>query len=363
MTEFYSDFQAAATLVPSISAGATSFDVSSAANLPATGNFRLRIGSEIVKVTGVSGVTLTVVRGQEGTTAATHSAGDGIYPVMSKVSWHIGINRQPFVLPVRLDYSSTVLLTLNAVGCGTVVNPLDDSLRNVTGAIATLGNGGLSASTLYYVYWDVSAGTLSASTTVPLTSDGIDYKTGDTAKLLVGWAYVDASGLFAWDANRNLVVSRYNQRSRRIQKDLNPQTVNADNTWYSLGSGVSPAAEIWSMMSERMADPIISTQCTARHTAGGAHILYGVGFNGSGPDTANDVYCAHKVDSSTERVSLARTVFPARNGATLKGLAEVVRATSHILGESVGSGYSVVAHSGTLGSVNWGPTISAEVWY
>lgn len=58
---------------PSLSAGATSFDVLSVAGMPTSGNFRIQVDNEIMLVTGVAGVTLTVTRAQDGTAAASHS--------------------------------------------------------------------------------------------------------------------------------------------------------------------------------------------------------------------------------------------------------------------------------------------------
>jgi len=61
---------------------ATTISVVSAAGLPTSGNFMLRIDDvapattfEYAECTGVSGTTLTVTRGQEGTTGIAHSAG------------------------------------------------------------------------------------------------------------------------------------------------------------------------------------------------------------------------------------------------------------------------------------------------
>lgn len=50
----------------------TSFTVASSSGFPATGNFRVICGSEIMLVTAVSGTTWTVTRGIEGTAAASH---------------------------------------------------------------------------------------------------------------------------------------------------------------------------------------------------------------------------------------------------------------------------------------------------
>jgi Pectate lyase superfamily protein len=68
---------ASTTLAATISsATATSCTVASATALPATGPYRVLVDSEIMIVTaGFGTATLTLVRGQEGTTATTHVAG------------------------------------------------------------------------------------------------------------------------------------------------------------------------------------------------------------------------------------------------------------------------------------------------
>jgi hypothetical protein len=63
------------TLNGTITSGATSLVVSSATPLPTAGDFRILIDTEIMLVTAVSGTTLTVTRGIEGTTAAAHTTG------------------------------------------------------------------------------------------------------------------------------------------------------------------------------------------------------------------------------------------------------------------------------------------------
>jgi hypothetical protein len=63
---------ASTTLNGDISDVSTSLVVTSASTFPTTPQFRIKIGNEILLVTGVSGTTYTVTRGQEGTTAASH---------------------------------------------------------------------------------------------------------------------------------------------------------------------------------------------------------------------------------------------------------------------------------------------------
>lgn len=66
-----------------VSTSATTLAVTSATGFPATGTFRVLVDAEIMQVTGVSGTTFTVVRGVEGTTAATHSSGATIANIVT----------------------------------------------------------------------------------------------------------------------------------------------------------------------------------------------------------------------------------------------------------------------------------------
>lgn len=63
----------ASTLDGGIDASQTTIDVHDGSQFPSVGNFRLRIGNELLKVTARSGDTLTVVRGIEGFAADSHS--------------------------------------------------------------------------------------------------------------------------------------------------------------------------------------------------------------------------------------------------------------------------------------------------
>lgn len=79
--------QAVTTLSAAITnVTATSCTVIDATAFPATGNFRIKIDSEILIVTGVAGNTFTVTRGAEGTTAATHASGASVIHLLTKGS-------------------------------------------------------------------------------------------------------------------------------------------------------------------------------------------------------------------------------------------------------------------------------------
>lgn len=72
------------TLASGIIAGDTTLSVASATGFPTTGQFRILIDSEILLVTAVSGTTFTVVRGVEGTTAASHSGGMTVTQILTR---------------------------------------------------------------------------------------------------------------------------------------------------------------------------------------------------------------------------------------------------------------------------------------
>lgn len=71
------------TLNGTINNSTTTVVITSATGYPTVGNFRIRIDSEIMLVTAVSGTSLTVTRGVEGTTAASHTTGAAVYHVVT----------------------------------------------------------------------------------------------------------------------------------------------------------------------------------------------------------------------------------------------------------------------------------------
>jgi len=71
------------TLSGAINSAVTSLTVASASSFPTTGNFRIKIDSELLLVTAVSTNTFTVTRGIESTTAASHSSGATVTHVIT----------------------------------------------------------------------------------------------------------------------------------------------------------------------------------------------------------------------------------------------------------------------------------------
>lgn len=74
------------TLASSLTSSSTSLSVTSATGFPSSGNFRISIDTEILKVTAVSGTTWTVVRGTEGTTGASHASGAAVLESLTSES-------------------------------------------------------------------------------------------------------------------------------------------------------------------------------------------------------------------------------------------------------------------------------------
>ena len=218
---------------------------------------------EIVHCTNVTGDVLTVVRGQEGTTANAYNAGDacqiritaadlaafsqggnqiasyngnpngfvagtagtagGVSPdflwdTVNNIWWvcttsgdaasavWYGASAQPSgQCYLSMSGSNLLLLPKN----GNKV-PVNGALETIPAAGVSLAPTGLTASTLYYIYAEMVGGviTLLASTTGHSTdaATGVEVMTGDATKTLVGMGYVNAAG--AW----SLVLSWFNRQ-------------------------------------------------------------------------------------------------------------------------------------------------------
>jgi len=78
---------AATTLNGAHNSSTTSLAVTDGSVFPSSGNFRILVGSEIMLVTSRSSNTLTVTRGSEGTTAASHSDLDPVEFIYTKGSF------------------------------------------------------------------------------------------------------------------------------------------------------------------------------------------------------------------------------------------------------------------------------------
>lgn len=78
--------RAETTLAAAVSVEATTVEVNNATRFPATGDFRLVVGREIMLVTAVTSKVFTVTRGVEGTEAEYHSKGAAAVCALTKGS-------------------------------------------------------------------------------------------------------------------------------------------------------------------------------------------------------------------------------------------------------------------------------------
>jgi len=127
------------TLNGAINDSTTSVTLTSTTGLPSEGDFYLDIAGEIVLVTHISGSTLTVLRGQDGTSAAAHGDGTDVTDVITagefenRANERMGIQALPYGRITRWDGSSLSTLTAS-----------DFTLYNTaTGSFVEDGNDGI----------------------------------------------------------------------------------------------------------------------------------------------------------------------------------------------------------------------------
>jgi hypothetical protein len=136
----------------------------------------------------------------------------------------------------RLTYVSATQIKLSPHhGRNLVIN---GALEKVPTAGVTASNSGLAVSTVYFVYAYMSGGTMALefSTTGHTPSEGIEAKTGDVSRTLVGMVRTNGSSQFVDDAT-NLCVLSYFNRMRKIGR-------NRFSANRSSGGDPAPYAEI-----------------------------------------------------------------------------------------------------------------------
>lgn len=118
-------------------------------------------------------------------------------------------------------------------------------IHEIPNAGTTLGTGGLSPSTLYYVYAYDNSGTLTleASTTAWAVSttagnEGMPIKSGDNSRTLVGMLYTNGSTQFT----ASMVISYWNPTRRVVKVSEASALTTASLSWVALGT---PAYFLW----------------------------------------------------------------------------------------------------------------------
>lgn len=115
-------------------------------------------------------------------------------------------------------------------------------MRSIPAAGVSLAPTGLTVSTLYYVYayMNGAAMTLEASTTGHSTdaATGVEIKTGDASRTLVGMAYPVTGPAFADNYQQRLVISWFNRRNILAAGNFTTGRTTASNTPTELNSEI-----------------------------------------------------------------------------------------------------------------------------
>jgi hypothetical protein len=151
---YYSSTAGAYTLTGAVSAAATTIVLNSVTGLPTSTPYKVVLepgqpGEEIVKVTAVAGTSLTVVRGWNGTAAASHDAGSAVRHMVTAEDFTLSRSHEDATTAhgatgAVVGTTNTQSLTNKDLSSGTNVFP--STLVTVTGSQA-LTNKNLSDAT------------------------------------------------------------------------------------------------------------------------------------------------------------------------------------------------------------------------
>lgn len=174
----------------------------------------------------------------------------------------------------RLTFvSATQLLLAPHNGRNLIIN---GALEQLPSGGVTVSNAGLAASTVYYVYARMLAGSvaLELSTTGHTAVDGIRVKTGDATRTLVGMAYTSAGSQFQDGGAVIGVLSYFNRRRKAASGIFTAIRSTSSTTATELSSEIRCTFLLWS-------DEMV--RCRAN---GGAYVLTsGPGYLYIGIDT------------------------------------------------------------------------------
>jgi hypothetical protein len=138
-----------------------------------------------------------------------------------------------------LEFTSTTVLTLKQKN-GRFIQ-IAGELHEIPAAGTTLGTGGLSTYTLYYIYAYDNSGTLTleASTTAWTVSttagnEGMPIKTGDNTRTFVGMTYTDSPLAF----NADWHASYWNPIRRTVTFNETSQLSTTSTSWAALGTSL-----------------------------------------------------------------------------------------------------------------------------
>lgn len=223
------------TLSGSISSGDTSLVVADATNFPAA-PFRVAIESEILRVTAIAGTTLTVTRGQEGTSTDTHMSGAKIAQIVTKQGL-FNLTESPSLVNCRLSFSpadpnpftgsGTTLYAVPYQGNRVaLLDPVDSLWRiNEVGSGIPLGLSGFPSGSMVdvFMYYDESTqapkleGTQWTNITTRTgsgeltTLSGVTVRFDDPTRRYMGTVLMHEAGYSISNQRRRFLWNKYNK--------------------------------------------------------------------------------------------------------------------------------------------------------
>lgn len=207
-------------------------------------------------------------------------------------------------------------------GANIVLQPYSGNLltiggvnRPIPGAGVSLAPTGLTASTLYYVYAYMSGATmtLEASATGHATDSttGVEIKSGDASRTLVGMVYIVAGPAFADTVTQRCVLSWFNQREVYGLSSFSAQRSTTSTSFVEVNSEIRISFLTWGPNAVHA-----QFDGTAYGTSGVA-LVTSIGFDGA---TAQD--CSAFTNSSVATpvtVSIRNTLSEGLHYVTLIG--------------------------------------------
>jgi hypothetical protein len=147
----------------------------------------------------------------------------------------------------RLSYQSGTALILTPYNGNTIV--INGQVVTIPSAGVTLSNSGVSNATLYYIYAYLSSGalTLERSTTGHSkdTTTGVEIKTGDPTRTLVGMARTTSGGIWNSNSEERFVLSYFNRRELIASWPFLVTQTTTQTTYTGLGGSILVAWLTW----------------------------------------------------------------------------------------------------------------------